>query len=434
MDSVNDWTAYGFGDSMSITKKDKKKSKKSDRSEGSAKKKKTAKRRNSKDNDDDLSSFADIGLFAKAIAQAHREDEFALSEAFQDMHEDQEFVNAFDFNSNHDAFKADFGIGPQEQALIKTPVPEANGDDSEWFVDSNSKGAEMKEYARRMSTHSLHSTKSRESEGRDLTIGQSRAISKHKSGSKAPDESKTDISEGTPQARNIRFENGISTSRKITTVDFSDEQFPEATSTVRINDSSTVRSELTGLTGVFSAMTSTPSAFDDDTDSSSSSTDEEDEVLDYPIYNPATKRAQMTPSAKEKRTSKPKGKVQFGSVTVRGYQRIIGDNPSCKTGAPISIGWTVESETRHPTPEAHEMARGRAMRTSVQLILPREVRHDMLLKLGYSEREIAQAVRSVLRDKNRRRTTVNNLSAEVVEEKIETMTSGMKKILFLRKR
>ncbi|KAI2497546.1 hypothetical protein MHU86_16949 [Fragilaria crotonensis] len=427
MDSVNDWTAYGFGDEMSIAKKDKKKAKKSDRSDSTAKKKKKSKRSSSKDDDDDLESFADIGLFAKAIAQAHREDNYALSEAFQDMHEDQEFVKAFDSNSNFDAVKADFGIRPQEQALVKPPVPEASGDDGEWFVDSNSKGAEMKEYARRLSIHSAQSTRSKERESRGQPSGQARAISKT--------QSKADVSEGTSQARNVSFENGNLTSRTITTVDFSNDQFHEAhaTSTVQFNDSATIRSELTGLTGVFSSMTSNHGDFDDDSDSSSS-TDEDEEVLDYPIYNPATKRPVMTQSANEKRTTKPKGKVQFGSVTVRGYQRIIGDNPSCKTGAPISIGWTVESETRHPTPEAHDLARGRAIRTSYELILPREVRHDMLLKLGYTEREIAQAVRTVLRDKNKRRTTVNNLSAEVVEEKLETVTSGMKKILFLRKR
>jgi hypothetical protein len=52
----------------------------------------------------------------------------------------------------------------------------------------------------------------------------------------------------------------------------------------------------------------------------------------------------------------------------------------------------------------------------------------MLLELGYSQKDIAAAIRNNLRDKNKRRQTVQNLSASGVEESLEGAAKSVKRI------
>ena len=54
-----------------------------------------------------------------------------------------------------------------------------------------------------------------------------------------------------------------------------------------------------------------------------------------------------------------------------------------------------------------------------ELIIPRHVREGMLRDLGYTKREIAQAVRRSLKAKNQRRQTYNNMHAEAIEYMVE---------------
>jgi hypothetical protein len=194
-------------------------------------------------------------------------------------------------------------------------------------------------------------------------------------------------------------------------------------------DSATINSEITGLTGVFSAM---PPNFKEDDDSESLSADD-GEALNYPKYDAAASKVMMM-RTQSKKKNKPKYKVKYGPVTVREFDRILGDSPAVKTGAPISIGWKVQSLKTYPTPDAHNESRGRPAYTSMQMVLNRDQRHELLMELGYSQPDIAQAVRSTIKTKNRRRTTVNNLGVADMEEKIQSVSDGLKRMIFLKKR
>lgn len=423
-------TVSGDGsDNVGGTKKSKKKSKKGDRSDSSGRKKKSkkSKKRDSGDIDEDIESLASNALFAKAIAQAKIEDEFA--EAFRDMQEDQEFVNAFGAVEQSDnSFVADFhkGIGLQEQApdIKRKSREDSGGENGGWIVDNHSKGAQMQDYTRRRAsmTNSLVSSRSVGSANEEQAAGSVKSSSRTPSGA--------GVSDDTPPLRNHdpTLQRTGSMASKSSVVDVSLCEFDNK---VRdFSDSATINSELTGLTGVFSSMPSNFEEDDDDDDDDEDSVDEELAKLAYPKYDPTESKFMMMQN--QPKTKKDNHKVKFGTVTVRDFQRILGDNPSCKAGAPLSIGWKVESVVLHPTPEAHDLARGRPSRNSGNLILTRDERHDILVKLGYSDREIAQAVRAVIKDKNRRRTTVNNLAASNVEEKLESVSTGLKRMLFLK--
>ena len=117
--------------------------------------------------------------------------------------------------------------------------------------------------------------------------------------------------------------------------------------------------------------------------------------------------------------------VSFSSVEVRQYERILGDNPACSTGPPLTIGWKFdESKTMNMSVDDYEYDHG-LNRDDTAMVLSRQAREEMLLELGYSLKEMAMSVRKNIRLKNRRRQTVNNLSVMKVEEMVETT---MKKI------
>ena len=122
-----------------------------------------------------------------------------------------------------------------------------------------------------------------------------------------------------------------------------------------------------------------------------------------------------------RRMSRPRGllKVSFSEVTVREYDRILSDNPACQNGPSIGIGWRYRNEYILHVDE-HEHSRGRAPRKTDELVLNRVVREHMLRDLGYSQKQMAMAVRINNHVKNQRKQTVHNLSAAKVEEIMES--------------
>ncbi|KAG7360218.1 hypothetical protein IV203_035317 [Nitzschia inconspicua] len=126
-------------------------------------------------------------------------------------------------------------------------------------------------------------------------------------------------------------------------------------------------------------------------------------------------------------------KVSFNNVQVRYYERILEINPAVTSGAAIGIGWRYKRGGSLSIDE-WEHRRGQLRRPN-ELLLPKNVRESMLKDLGYSQQDIAAAIRHILKSKNRRKQTVDNLGAEPMEEVVESarrrvmsiLTLGMKK-------
>ena len=122
-------------------------------------------------------------------------------------------------------------------------------------------------------------------------------------------------------------------------------------------------------------------------------------------------------------------RVSFAHVKIREYERVLGDNPSVTSGPPLSIGW------RHsPTPlimslDDYESGKG-PPRSSSEYLVPKSVRESMLKEhAGVSRREIANAVRTIQKEKAARRKTVVNLGMTPAEERMEEAKRKMKTIL-----
>lgn len=100
----------------------------------------------------------------------------------------------------------------------------------------------------------------------------------------------------------------------------------------------------------------------------------------------------------------------------------------------MTISWEYNPDTKILSVEEFEKNRP-TRRTQSEMVLPRSLRIEMLRKeWGVSQSQIARAVRSGVRAKSQRRTTLGNLGkTEKMEELIEGATKQLLKSLFLRK-
>lgn len=126
--------------------------------------------------------------------------------------------------------------------------------------------------------------------------------------------------------------------------------------------------------------------------------------------------------------------VSFSTIEIRHYDRILGDNPSCSCGPPLSIGWDHdESSTIVDTVDDYEYSRTTRRRGHKELTIPRSERQKLLLKLGYSRKEITQTVRTIVKLKKKRRQTVNNLAYLQVEDFFEGASKQISRIMRKRR-
>ena len=124
--------------------------------------------------------------------------------------------------------------------------------------------------------------------------------------------------------------------------------------------------------------------------------------------------------------------VTFDKVQVRYYERILEVNPAVTNGAAIGIGWRYRRGGVLPIDD-WEMNKERSQSTN-DLILPRHVREEMLKDLGYTQHDIATATRIVLKAKNNRKITVNNLPNQHMEEAVERAARKVKGLLSFGKK
>ena len=162
--------------------------------------------------------------------------------------------------------------------------------------------------------------------------------------------------------------------------------------------------------------------------------------------------------------------VDFSTVSIRFYERIISDNPACMQGPPIGIGWMYKSlETRrgdssrcpldisiassdqlfnrsnhsdlsnmktskylYSVQEFEELRHNRRL-SGPELVLTRQEREAMLLQWGYTSQDLAKAIRSTRAAQNKRRQTINNLGAAAMEEAMESVSRKVRRMLGFRK-
>mmetsp|Transcript_20201 Transcript_20201/g.56167 ORF Transcript_20201/g.56167 Transcript_20201/m.56167 type:complete len:394 (+) Transcript_20201:133-1314(+) len=138
----------------------------------------------------------------------------------------------------------------------------------------------------------------------------------------------------------------------------------------------------------------------------------------------------------EKMGKRKKRSVSFCAVQVRNYERVLELNPSVTSGPALGIGWNYSPEEDEIfSLENFEDSREHSRRHSMKdLALPRWEREDILRSLGYTERQIAGSVRTIIRVKNQRKQTIHNLHVSSMEEFVEKATRKMKRVLLFQNR
>ena len=121
--------------------------------------------------------------------------------------------------------------------------------------------------------------------------------------------------------------------------------------------------------------------------------------------------------------------VQFGRVQVRLYERVLDINPAVSNGASIAIGWRFR-RGGVMTVDEWQVQRGSA-RCGNELVMPRHVREQILKEWGYKQKDIAGATRNILRAKQDRLVTFQNLHNQGMEEVLEKAARRVKGIMKL---
>ena len=98
-----------------------------------------------------------------------------------------------------------------------------------------------------------------------------------------------------------------------------------------------------------------------------------------------------TSSVPSIRSSSSSGSVRFRNVEVREYNIVIGDNPSCSTGPPVSLGWRYQYEHQDVPLETYEQFRIGRRRASGQMKMPSSVRHEKLREWEVATSDIIKA-------------------------------------------
>lgn len=141
---------------------------------------------------------------------------------------------------------------------------------------------------------------------------------------------------------------------------------------------------------------------------------------------------------------RPNKRVLFSHLQIRTYETIISDNPSCSGGPSLGIGWrydpvhyvaTVDEYAAHQARLYGATHDGQPIEPRPEeLVLHRCEREAMLLKAGYTRKDIVDSVRALNKAKSKRRQTVHNLPVAFVDERLEVVKRTLRRWILNKKR
>ena len=153
-------------------------------------------------------------------------------------------------------------------------------------------------------------------------------------------------------------------------------------------------------------------------------------------HMPAAAQEEAFPNRIVTATSSAQRAVHFSTVSVRYHATVLGVNPFCTSGPPISLSWYHDpslADSNVPIDEYESYSHPTAPKSEWDLALSRAERERRLLDAGYSRDKIAAAIRETNRVKDQRRQTVLTLGASGAQEFAESVGRTTKKALLLRK-
>eukprot|EP00814_Leptocylindrus_danicus_P017681 CAMPEP_0116024918 /NCGR_PEP_ID=MMETSP0321-20121206/12669_1 /TAXON_ID=163516 /ORGANISM="Leptocylindrus danicus var. danicus, Strain B650" /LENGTH=169 /DNA_ID=CAMNT_0003496873 /DNA_START=350 /DNA_END=860 /DNA_ORIENTATION=+ len=120
-------------------------------------------------------------------------------------------------------------------------------------------------------------------------------------------------------------------------------------------------------------------------------------------------------------------KVSFGAVQFREHELVLGDNPSCSMGPPVSLGWGFK-DRRPMNLDLFEQARSGTRRNDKEFYMPTCVREEMLFERDYSRAELREVVTEIGRIQHQRTETVKKLKFAPCEEVFEKARRKLRRV------
>jgi hypothetical protein len=121
-------------------------------------------------------------------------------------------------------------------------------------------------------------------------------------------------------------------------------------------------------------------------------------------------------------------RVSFGDITIREFPMILGDNPSCSNGAPVTIDWFPQNvHTRNL--DLFEYMHGERRQGRKALLIPVETRGIMLLDAGYSIDEIGDATLEIAKIKKKRADSLKSQGWDKMVLKTGKIIDGLQSVI-----
>ena len=125
------------------------------------------------------------------------------------------------------------------------------------------------------------------------------------------------------------------------------------------------------------------------------------------------------------RKKKMTKQVSFHNLQIREYKIELGDNPSCRFGPPVTIGWDYnvvdEILLDDMMPDGDEEKKERKL-------LDVHKRYDMVRDAGFSDADIMKTVKDVSMIRKKRYKSINNEKYDKINERIENISRKFKNL------
>ena len=115
--------------------------------------------------------------------------------------------------------------------------------------------------------------------------------------------------------------------------------------------------------------------------------------------------------------------IGFAQVQIREYARRMGDNPGCRCGVSLTLDWDVQSEVSIDLDKYEETRPTRRDRS--EMILPPEVRMQMMRDAGYARGEVLQYVKKANIARGQRARTNETLQLAGAQEMAQRFFKGV---------
>jgi hypothetical protein len=122
-------------------------------------------------------------------------------------------------------------------------------------------------------------------------------------------------------------------------------------------------------------------------------------------------------------------KVQFDTIEIRKYNKVLGDNPACRDGPPTQLDWEYSVLPSTSIDEYEEKRRPRRLRRHLALTSITR-RNSMFYHFGYTHEEIDEAAEAIKKIQKQRQVTKklkSNGKKERTQEVFENVTKTIKR-------